>query len=147
VIPISVSNRQHSLKVNRSWLGDFASLAVTECLSRPEKPCAVLPRLKNIETVIVSDKVITAIHKRFLKEEGATDVITFEHGEIVISAQTAQANAARYGNTLEQEIGLCIIHGLLHLNGYTDAQSADAREMENLQESVLKACQKKLKTQ
>jgi probable rRNA maturation factor len=144
VIPINVSNRQRSLKVNKQWLENLASLAMAECLSRPAKPGGVLPRLENVDAVIVSDKAIATIHKQFLNEAEPTDVITFEHGEIVISAQTAQANAARYGSTLDREIGLYIIHGLLHLNGYTDLQSAGAREMENLQKSILVACQKQL---
>ncbi len=145
MIPINVSNRQRSLKVNRQWLESLASLALAECLSRPAKPGAVLSGLENVDAVIVSDKAIATIHKQFLNEAEPTDVITFEHGEIVISAQTAQANAVRYGSTLDREIGLYIIHGLLHLNGYTDLQSAEAREMENLQKSVLKICQSRIK--
>jgi probable rRNA maturation factor len=144
VIPINVSNRQRSLKVNRQWLKSLASLAMVECLHRPAKPGAVLLGLENVDAVIVSDKAIATIHKQFLNEAEPTDVITFEHGEIIISAQTAQANARRYGSTLDQEIGLYIIHGLLHLNGYKDLKSAEAREMENLQKSVLKICQRRI---
>ena len=51
-------------------------------------------------------------------------MITFEHGEIVISAQTAAENAAKYGKRLDHEVALYIIHGLLHLNGYEDKREA-----------------------
>ena len=39
-------------------------------------------------------------------------------GDIVISAQTAQRNARRYGLRLEQEVEILVLHGILHLMGY-----------------------------
>lgn len=103
---------------------------------------AVLPGLKKVEAVIVSDKVIADVHRRFMNIEGPTDVITFGHGEILISAQTAQANAVKYRKSLNHEIGLYIVHGLLHLNGFTDEAQEEARKMHRLQNQILNKCLK-----
>ena len=89
---------------------------------------------------IVSDRVMAEVHERFLRIPGATDVITFEHGEIVASAQTAAAHARRYGRHVEQELALYIIHGLLHLNGYDDVKRSDAARMRGTHQRILRAC-------
>lgn len=71
---------------------------------------------------------------------GATDVITFDHGEIVISTETARENAALYDRTLDQELALYVVHGLLHLGGYEDKEPEDFARMRELQERILAEC-------
>jgi len=68
---------------------------------------------------------------------GPTDVITFRHGEIVISAETALRQARQYRSSLMQELQLYIVHGLLHLRGYDDKTPSGSREMERRQRSIL----------
>jgi probable rRNA maturation factor len=97
-----------------------------------------------VEVAIVSDRVIADVHRRFMNIPGATDVITFEHGEIVVSAQTAASQAAQYGHTVDQELALYIIHGLLHLNGYDDQTQSDASRMRRAQERILQTCLQQL---
>ena len=70
---------------------------------------------------------------------GATDVITFEHGEIVISAETAERQGREYGQGVEREIGLYVIHGILHLNGYDDVEVEAAARMRERQAGILAA--------
>jgi probable rRNA maturation factor len=82
---------------------------------------------------------MAALHRQFLQTRGTTDVITFQHGEIFISAETAQKNAARFRTTLHRELNLYIVHGLLHLDGFDDATAAGAEEMKTLQEKILAA--------
>ena len=71
---------------------------------------------------------------------GATDVLTFEHGEIVMSAQTAALYAAEHGHRVEVELALYTVHGLLHLNGFEDTTSRGAARMQKVQSRVLKEC-------
>lgn len=71
---------------------------------------------------------------------GPTDVLTFDHGEILICAPLARINAAKYGKSLEQEIGLYLIHGLLHLNGFTDKTPGEALRIKKLQNKILNKC-------
>lgn len=91
----------------------------------------------------VSDATIARVHRDFMSIPGATDVITFAHGEIVISAETAKSNAALYERPLDEELARYIVHGLLHLNGYEDKEPADFAQMHRLQERILKQCLEK----
>jgi probable rRNA maturation factor len=67
---------------------------------------------------------------------GATDVITFDYGEIVVSADTAKRCATEHGHGVREELGLYIIHGLLHLNGYDDLEPRPRARMHRVQERI-----------
>ena len=98
---------------------------------------APLCDLDEVEVTLVSDQVIADVHVEFMDIEGATDVITFDHGEILISTETAAVQAAENGNSVERETALYVVHGLLHLAGYTDKTEAAFKQMASLQEQVL----------
>jgi len=121
---ISLYNRQRKVRLALPWLQRMAEEA---------RVAIPLPRLPEVEVTFVSDATIARVHRDFMNIPGATDVITFEHGEIVISAETARANAARFGRPLKEELARYIVHGLLHLDGYGDK---DPR-MHRLQEKIL----------
>jgi probable rRNA maturation factor len=80
------------------------------------------------------------LHRKFLGEAGPTDVLTFQHGEIFISVETARRHAGAFGNSLARELKLYIVHGLLHLHGFDDQTPAEARRMKTAQEKILRAC-------
>ena len=141
---ISVHNRQRKVPVALAWLRRFAPVALTQCLPHPTHPQTPLLRLEEVEVTLVSDATIARVHRDFMDIPGATDVITFDHGEIVISTETARDYAAQYGRTLDEEIALYIVHGLLHLNGYEDKEAAAAARMHQLQERILAECLEKV---
>jgi len=58
-------------------------------------------------------------------------------GDIVISLPTAAQQAEAVGWTLESEVSLLGVHGLLHLLGYEDDSEAGAWEMQRRTEAVL----------
>jgi len=86
----------------------------------------------------VSERVMAKIHRDFLNIEGPTDVITFPYGEIVICPVVAAENAEKYQVSVEQEVVLYSIHGLLHLNGYDDISAEAAQRMRSKQANLLK---------
>jgi probable rRNA maturation factor len=90
-----------------------------------------------VSVTLVSDRRMAHLHQRFLKEAGPTDVITFQHGEIVISAETARCQARAFRTSLDHELRLYIAHGLLHLRGLDDKTSAGAAEMKRLPEKLV----------
>lgn len=52
-------------------------------------------------------------------------------GDIAIAPVVARANAVRFGRTLEDEMRILILHGILHLMGYdheTDTGQMERRE-------------------
>ena len=66
-----------------------------------------------IIVVFVSDARIAGIHRDFMSVDGPTDVITFRHGEIIISVETAERQATRFSNSCSRELRLYFVHALL----------------------------------
>lgn len=139
-VEITLHNRQRKVKADLPWLRRIAPVALDECLRHPAHDHAPLPHLPEVEVTLVSDATIARVHLDFMEIPGATDVITFDHGEIVMSTETALVNAAQYGRTLDEELALYLVHGLLHLNGYEDKEPAAAARMHRLQERILAHC-------
>jgi probable rRNA maturation factor len=97
-----------------------------------------LASLPEISFVLVSDARIAALHDEFMKDPTPTDVITFRHGEIVMSVETARREARRRKLPLAQEVARYAVHGLLHLAGWSDAGADAAAKMIALQEKILR---------
>jgi len=143
ILDISLHNRQRKVAIPFPWLQRFAPVALNECILHPRQEGtegAPLLTLEEVEVTFVSDATIARVHRDFMEIPGATDVITFEHGEIVISTETARDNANLYGRPLEEELARYIVHGLLHLNGFEDKTEAEAAQMHELQEKILADC-------
>lgn len=100
---------------------------------------SVLSQLEEVEVSFVDDITIADVHLRFMDIPGATDVITFDHGEIHISVETAKRQADEFGNAYERELMLYVIHGLLHLAGHQDANEDDRKRMDAHQQAILSA--------
>ncbi|MBL9130590.1 MAG: rRNA maturation RNase YbeY [Verrucomicrobiaceae bacterium] len=135
---ISIYNRQKARKVPLPWLRRVAKAAFPHCLDaqKPGPEC-VLSRLEEIEISLVTDKAIARVHGEFLDDPTPTDVITFHHGEILISAETAARQAKENGQPFHHELALYIIHGLLHLAGWDDHDKKEARQMAKTQQRIL----------
>jgi len=134
---IVVSNRQRAVRVDLADLQAFATAALAACLKLPARQSDSLGRLEQVDVVLVSDKRITEIHQRFLDDATPTDVITFQHGEIVISAETAKRQARHFRTSVQHELRLYLAHGLLHLHGYEDKTARGAATMKRLQEKLV----------
>jgi probable rRNA maturation factor len=135
---IEVNNRQRRVPVRLAWLRKAAQAALEECLHHSDDGLFALKQVGSVEVAVVSDEVIGRVHEEFMGIAGATDVITFDHGEIVISAETAQVYAKEHGHGVDEELALYIVHGLLHLNGYDDTTAAAKKRMFRVQEKVWK---------
>jgi probable rRNA maturation factor len=123
-----------------AWLKRVARLGLEKASEVSADGRFALKTLPEIDVAIVSDRVIAKVHAQFMNLPDPTDVITFEHGEIVVSAETAHANAPGYGHCLEEELALYVIHGFLHLNGFEDATARAASRMHKVQGEILKWC-------
>ncbi len=85
----------------------------------------------------VSPREMARVNWRFLRHEGSTDVITFDHGstpervygECFISVADAVDQAQAFRTTWTQEVVRYVIHGLLHLRGYDDLEPVLRRSM------------------
>jgi probable rRNA maturation factor len=143
VAQITVRNLQRTVPVSVGDLERFAAKAVRACLQLRKRGPTDLTRLSEIFVWLVSDRRMTSLHRQFLHARGPTDVLTFQHGEIFISVETARRHARVFGNSLARELRLYIVHGLLHLHGFDDRKRADARNLERIQKRILEAANPK----
>ncbi len=134
---IRVSNLQRKARIDISALQAFAERALVVCLAHPPRRGTQLRRLIEISLLLISDRRMSSLHRRFLKKTGPTDVITFDHGEIFISVETARKHARRFNTSTSREIQLYIVHGLLHLHGFDDRSKAGAAKMKEAQRKIL----------
>ena len=114
-----------------------AAEAMPMVLERLGRGQHVLSGLEEVEVSLVDDKTIADVHEKFMGIPGATDVITFDHGEIHISLETAMRQAEEYFHDVDAEIMLYILHGLLHLAGHEDASEQGQETMDMHQTELL----------
>ena len=99
-------NRQRRVRFRRSEVEAF--------LHRLEREVA----RREIGAVVVSDAVIRRYNRQYRHMDKATDVLSFEPADLVISAETARRQARRLGHSLEDEMKVLALHGALHLMGH-----------------------------
>ncbi len=136
---VTVHNLQRAVPIDVVDLENFAGEALRRCLQIRRNKLTDLTKLREIFILFISDRRMASLHRRFLKQSGSTDVLTFQHGEIFISAETARRQASAFGNSLARELRLYVVHGLLHLHGLDDRSEADARRIKAAQEKILAA--------
>ncbi|MCS6866782.1 MAG: rRNA maturation RNase YbeY [Gemmataceae bacterium] len=91
-----------------------------------------------VTLAFVNNPHIHRLNQQFLQHDEPTDVLTFPYsepsakmleGEVVIGYEVAQENAAERQHSTHLELLLYVIHGCLHLCGYTDTNPAAERQM------------------
>lgn len=125
------------------------------------------PYEAEISLTLVDDTAIHEINRRFRQMDGATDVLSFplveydepgnfdflenredcfhpESGElllgdIMISLDRVEAQAAEYGHSATREYAFLIAHSMLHLMGYDHIEGVCAAVMEQKQEDILQS--------
>jgi probable rRNA maturation factor len=102
---------------------------------------------------IVSDEDIQKLNRDYRGKDQVTDVLSFAYdeseidfpagqlakplGDIIISIDQVKRQALEFKQSLEKEFYLLLIHGILHLLGYDHLTSAEASEMESLEDQLL----------
>jgi len=135
---ITIRNVQRSVFFSTRKLQRFAVIAC-KLVWQTRRPKSEIASLNQIYILIVSDRRMAALHKEFCGIPGPTDVLTFQHGEIVISADTAATQARMFHTNVTAEIQLYMLHGLLHLAGFDDATPSKRRQMHQLQKKLMTA--------
>ncbi len=134
---IELVNRT-SIRLDTQSLHQFCEETLVVVLQQPPGGSdAVLNQLNVLGVTFVNDSEMAQLHDKFSGIPGATDVLTFQHGEIVSSVDTAAANAVEYGIPFDQEIRRYIVHGLLHLHGYDDQSEHSQLQMQQVQEKII----------
>lgn len=94
--------------------------------------------------MLTNDQQIAELNRRYRSIDGPTDVLSFSLvegeefidpssikalGDIVISIDYAERQAAEQGHSLEYELDVLLAHGLLHLLGYNHMEADEAEIM------------------
>jgi probable rRNA maturation factor len=91
-----------------------------------------------VTLAFVDNAHIHRLNNQFLQHDEPTDVLTFPYsdpgaktleGEVVIGYEVAKEYAADRQHDANLELLLYVIHGCLHLCGYTDTDDTGEREM------------------
>ncbi len=134
---LSFAHLQRSVSYDRDRVEALVLAAAPLCTAESGRVRGPLASLSAVEVSIVGSRAMARVHREFLDIRGATDVITFPYGEILVCASVAAGRAHEFGHSTTDEIALYIIHGLLHLAGYDDILPADAARMALAQERIL----------
>ena len=92
-----------------------------------------------VTVLLADDARLKSLNQAFRRKNKATDVLSFPAaengaevaGDLAISVETAARQAAEHGHTVEDELRVLMLHGLLHLAGYD--HEADEGEMRALE--------------
>jgi probable rRNA maturation factor len=70
-----------------------------------------------VSCLISSDAELRGLNRKFRGQDHPTDVLSFPPDDIAISFDRAAAQAAELGHSVEDELRILMLHGLLHLAG------------------------------
>ena len=126
---IQIGNNQKNFKLNKRRIRNTTKTMLQQLDCRD----------KEVSISFVDDQTIQRLNLHYLNKNKPTNVLSFSLqegefnninpgilGDIVISVDTAQRDAAAGGLSVEQEIDFLIIHGLLHLLGYNHENTTKA---------------------
>jgi probable rRNA maturation factor len=97
-----------------------------------------------ITYVFCDDEYLHKLNLQFLDHDTLTDIISFDNslgslinGEIYISTERVQENAAEFDTSFNDELHRVMIHGILHYCGLKDKTSEQAKAMRAAEDQAL----------
>jgi probable rRNA maturation factor len=114
--------------------------------------------LAELSVLLIDVPTMTELHVKWMDEPGPTDVMSFPMdeldtarspddvgpgpallGDVVLCPDVAAEQATTAGHSLDDELHLLTVHGILHLLGYDHAEPQEERAMFRLQNELLDA--------
>jgi len=146
MMQVELINSQDSIELNL----EFIKKATSYILKKFDRGSS-----KRINIIFVGNDEIKKLNKKYRNIDRPTDVLSFSYlsnpdspeeyddfpivGEIYISPEAAVENSMEQGDewSIELEIMLLIIHGLLHIFGYGHENEEDKARMFGVQDSMI----------
>lgn len=152
---ISIENAQNKIPFTDS-LNQLLNKVVELSLKEADFETEV-----EVYILLIDNKEIKEINKKHRNIDAATDVLSFPIlelidgkletvvgdydyegktlllGDIIISMEMAEIQAAEYGHSFEREVAFLTSHGMFHLLGYDHANDIEEKNMLEKQEKVL----------
>lgn len=103
----------------------------------------------NLSVVLTDNRRLRKLNRDYLGIDAPTDVLSFPAsesdpetgarylGDILISIPYARNSAKQAGNSLEAEVQLLVVHGVLHLLGHNHARPREKARMWKAQREIL----------
>ncbi|MBE3092951.1 MAG: rRNA maturation RNase YbeY [Chloroflexi bacterium] len=142
---ILIKNQQKTIKINQRKIREIVKKAL-QFLKVDEKT--------EISILFTDDKFIRSLNNKYRGIDKSTDVLSFSLwegsvktpesesdkllGDIIISVETAQRQADNLNHSMEKELAVLLIHGLLHLTGYAHEEDKDYKIMREKEAEMLK---------
>jgi len=133
---ILIKNQQKIIKLNQRKIKEIIR-KILQYLKVDEET--------EISVLFTDDKFIRSLNNKYRGIDKPTDVLSFSLqegaikypevesdkllGDIIISVETAQRQADTLNHTIEKELAVLLIHGLLHLTGYDHEKNEDYKIM------------------
>ena len=144
-----ILNRQKKVPLAEQPLSEFLDKILHE-LNFPQAEVAI---------AFVSDAEMAKWNQNFRHKKGPTDVLSFPAlskrrakrkravvkspvttgaflGDIAIAPETARRFAKENGRTLDNEIRILMLHGVLHLMGYDHESKSDFGQMNRIEQRL-----------
>ncbi|SDG01724.1 rRNA maturation RNase YbeY/GTP-binding protein Era,TIGR00436 [Selenomonas sp. WCT3] len=107
-----------------------------------------------VSVTLTNNEYIHTLNKQYRGIDRPTDVLSFALneseepeiegepevdvlGDLIISVERAEEQAADFGHSVRREMAFLTVHGMLHLLGYDHMEEADRLEMEEEQRYVM----------
>jgi probable rRNA maturation factor len=112
-----------------------------------------VPETAELSVAVVDADEMAHLNERYRGVAGPTDVLSFgcddpcpvgsdepiTLGDVIIAPDVAVTQAAELGTTVEAELNLLLVHGVLHLLGYEHDDDDAARAMQDRERVLLDA--------
>lgn len=99
---------------------------------------------KNIYYIFCDNKYLYQMNVRYLHRNTFTDIISFDYSEheflsadIFISIDRVKENALKYEIEFDEELRRVMIHGILHLSGFSDKAKNQKSKMQKAENESL----------
>ena len=142
---ILIKNQQKIIKLNQRKIKEIIR-KILKYLKVDEET--------EISVLFTDDKFIRSLNNKYRGIDKPTDVLSFSLqegtvkppevendkllGDIIISVETAQKQADTLNHSMERELTVLLIHGLLHLTGYDHEEDKDYKIMREKESKILK---------
>jgi len=101
-----------------------------------------------VDIMIVDDTGFRRLNKQYLDKDAVSDCLSFDLSddfqagshrtfELVLNVQQAAREADLRGHSINAELALYLVHGLLHNLGFDDIIESDARTMHEMEDTIL----------
>lgn len=144
---IIISNQPEELKVSDEYVANVKAAAM------------MVGKLYGVENgevsiTLTNNEYIHELNKQYRGIDRPTDVLSFALneseepeisggmdvnilGDLIISVERAEEQAADFGHSVRREMAFLTVHGMLHLLGYDHMEAEERAEMEAEQRFVM----------